>query len=147
MQESSYPFSLARTELRYEFESISTNKTIKKVVLFTAIDDHKQFFNLALLDVLPNGQTSDLSESKNQDMITILATVIKITIDFLDKNQQAIVLFQGSEQRRQRLYRILVNRELIAIQDQFNIFGSLNDQVEPFQSNRPYDFFLITKKQ
>lgn len=147
MQEKPYPFVLARTEFRYEFESVSTNKTIKKIVLFTDIDSDKRFFNLALLDVLPNGQTSDMSESKNQDMITILATVIKIAIDFLDKNEQAVVLFQGSEQRRQRLYRILVNRELIAIQEQFNIFGSIDNQVEPFQSNQPYDFFLITKKQ
>ncbi len=147
MQEKSYPFSLSGTEFRYEFESTSLTKTIKKVVLFTAVDEERQFFNLALLDVLSNGQTSDVSESKNQDMITILATVVKITIDFFEKNQRAIVLFQGSEQRRQRLYRILVTRELIAIQEKFNIFGSLGDQVEPFKSNSPYDFFLITKRQ
>lgn len=147
MQEKPYPFVLTRTEYRYEFESVSMNRTIKKIVLFTDIDGNKRFFNLALLDMLPNGQTSDMSESKNQDMTTILATVIKIAIDFLDKNQQAVVLFQGSEQRRQRLYRILVDRELIAIKEQFNIFGSIDNQVEPFKSNQEYDFFLITKKQ
>ena len=66
--------------------------------------------------------------------------------DFLDKNPTVIVLFQGSDEKRQRLYRIVINREIETILQQFRIFGSIDNQIEVFESNRSYNFFLIIKR-
>jgi hypothetical protein len=39
MQETFYPFTLTRHELRYEFVSVSTEKRVRKVVLVRKSDD------------------------------------------------------------------------------------------------------------
>jgi hypothetical protein len=144
MDEPSYKFNKPRIEYRYDFTSISTEKEVQKIVLFT-LTETENIYNLALLDVLANGQTSDINETKNKDMKTVLATVMKIIQDFLDKNATAIVLFKGSEEKRQRLYRIIVNREIKVLQQSFRIFGSIDNEIELFQANREYNFFLIIK--
>ncbi len=51
MEEKASSFSLARTEYRYEFFSISTEKVVKKAVLFTETAS-SMVYNLALLDEL-----------------------------------------------------------------------------------------------
>jgi hypothetical protein len=144
MQEKSYSFVQIRSEVRYEFVSVSAEKEVKKVVTFvpTEIDN---VYNLALLDELPDGTTSDTTETKNNDMITVLATVIKIIDDFLDKDNNALVFFQGSDERRQRLYQIVISRELDEIQKQFWVFGGNDSTPEPFVKNKNYEFFLISK--
>lgn len=84
---------------------------------------------------MPHDETSDISASKNNDLKTILATIIKIVIDFLDKKPSSFILFQGSDERRQRLYRIVINQELEELQKAFNIFGSISDEISPFEPN------------
>lgn len=144
MQEKGYSFVQIRPEIRYEFVSVSDEKEVKKVVVLSPIEN-QQFYNLALLDTLSNGQLSDIIETNNRDMITVLATVIKIIDDFLDNNPNIIVLFKGSDERRQRLYRIIIGRELKHIQEKFKVFGGKNSSIEPFEENQPYEFFLISK--
>ena len=99
MNEVPYPFEQPRIEYRYEFLSVSSSKQIRKLVLLT-LTELNDIYNLALLDLLPDGETSDISESKNKDLKTILATVIKIVIDFFDKKPSSIILFQGSDEKR-----------------------------------------------
>jgi len=86
MNENTYPFTLSRTEYRYEFVSISTKKDVKKIVLLSQTGDIGTY-NLALLDLLEDGVLSDISETNNDDMITVLATVIQIINIFLIKYQ------------------------------------------------------------
>ena len=85
MNEDSYSFEHPRIEYHYEFKSISTEREVRKIVSFT-LTDLVDVYNLALLDVLPDGQTSDMTETKNKDMILVLATVVQIIIDFFSKS-------------------------------------------------------------
>lgn len=62
-------------------------------MLFTQTDS-PQIFNLALLDVLDNGKMSDISVTNNNDLRTVLATVIKIIEDFMNKNQDRFVILE-----------------------------------------------------
>jgi hypothetical protein len=147
MEEQKYPFSLIQRELRYEFWSRSEEKEIKKIVIFTEVSyDEDNFYNLALLDELSNGELSDISESRNNDMKTVLATVFGITNDFLTKNPNAIVAFKGSDYRRHRLYRIALNREMERLSKRFVIAGYTDGQVFPFEINGEYEQFLIKIK-
>lgn len=77
-------------------------------------------------------------------MRIVLATVIRIIDDFLHQYPNAIVLFRGSDERRQRLYRLIINRELSEIQKKFIVLGGFDDlQPESFQADQQYDYFLI----
>lgn len=144
MDEKQYPFIQSRIDFRYEFLSISDKKEVKKVVIFSAIDGY--FYNLALLDELENGELSDIAETKNKDLITVMATVFQIVDDFLNKNPQFVVVFRGSSQTRQRLYRIIISKELPNILTKFEIFGGIGEnQIYLFEPNIDYDFFLIKK--
>jgi hypothetical protein len=147
MEEQKYPFSLVQRELRYEFWSRSEEKEIKKIVIFTKVGYvEDNFYNLALMDELANGDLSDISESRNNDMKTILATVFGITNDFLMKNPDAIVAFKGSDYRRHRLYRIALNREKERLSEKFIIAGYTDGEVYPFEINGEYEQFLIKIK-
>ena len=147
MQEEPYQFERPTTEICYNFKNISKEKEVNKRVIFTT-SDFQNLYNLALLDVLEDGSASDIIESRNKDMKTVLATVIRIVEGFLNINPKNIVVFKGSEERRHRLYRLLLNRELSEIQKAFNVFGSTDDLKNPelFQKNQPYDYYIITKK-
>lgn len=147
MEERKYPFNFVNQELRYEFWSHSEDKKIKKIVIFTKVGfEEDNFYNLALLDELPNGELSDISESRNNDMKIILATVFGITNDFLSKNPNAIVVFKGSDERRQRLYRIALNSELEKLQDFFYISGVIDNEYFNFDATLNYDYYLIEKR-
>lgn len=114
MNENTYPFTLSRTEYRYEFVSISDKKEVRKIVLLSQTGDIGTY-NLALLDLLENSELSDISETNNDDMITVFATVIKIISDFFNKVPNSNVVFKGSDKRRQRLYRIIIGKEISEI--------------------------------
>lgn len=145
MNEEHYSFGLSRQEFRYEFVSISERKKVRKVVLITQTDN-PIVFNLALLDLLDDTGLSDISETRNGDMKTVLATVGRIISDFLTKNPSNIILLQGSDSRRQRLYRIVIGRELNKISEVFEIFGVNEEIISRFEINHFYEFYLIKKK-
>lgn len=147
MEEKAYSFSLVRTEFRYEFFSTSTEKVVKKVVLFTETSA-TMVYNLALLDELENGELSDISETNNNDLVMVMATVIQIVDEFLKIKPECFVIFKGSDERRQRLYRIIISRELLKIQRKFDIFGGIGeDFIADFEPNKEYDFYIIRQKR
>ena len=147
MEENPYPFYLKNLDARYEFSSISNEKIVHKAVTFTQIPVN-DFYNLALLDILADGKESDMAVSDNQDLPTILATVIKIVEDFLNKFPEKIVTFKGSDNRRTRLYRIVISKEIDKIQEKFIVLGLLeNGEYELFETNQNYRAFLIIKKR
>ena len=146
MEEIYYSFERPITEIRYDFKSVSIEKTIDKRVLFTSAD-YVNFYNLALLDVLEDGSLSDMTESKNKDMMKVLSTVMRVVEDFFKFNKKAVIFFSGSDERRQRLYRIILSRDSDKIQEKFVILGGKNDSpAEYFSLNEAYDFFIIKKK-
>jgi hypothetical protein len=144
MEEKPYIFQ-KRNDKRYEFYSRSEEKEVKKLVIFSERSNGGTY-NLALLDVLEDGQYSDLSETNNNDFQTVMATVIDILKDFLNEFPDKIVTFKGSDERRQRLYRIIIARELKSINEYFNIFGLIDENVEEFEQNVKYKLFIIKKR-
>lgn len=147
MEEQAYTYSQPITEISYDFTSVSQEKHVAKRITFTSIS-YQNAYHLALLDVLGDGSTSDITESRNKDMRTILATVMQVIGEFLTAHPQKLVIFKGSDPRRHRLYRVLISRDLANIQVAFNIFGLIENQEAPeiFQTNQSYEYYIITKK-
>jgi hypothetical protein len=103
-------------------------------------------YNLALLDLLSDGELCDITETKNKDFRTVMATTIQIVCDFFKRNPGSNVIFRGSDPKRHRLYSIILTRELDSMSNSFEIFGVTDSTVYPFASNKSYHFYLIRKK-
>nr|WP_295934770.1 hypothetical protein [uncultured Dyadobacter sp.] len=144
MNEKGYPFSTLANGSVYTFESIGQNKTIQKLVLITPTR-YDKLFNVALLDVLNDGETSDEIESKNGDMVEVLATVFSILKDFLDENPDTTLVFRGSDQRRHRLYRIILARELPGISGYYIVYGGTPQNLIPFQADVDSNYYFLKK--
>jgi hypothetical protein len=65
--------------------------------------------------------------------------------DFLNQSPNAIITFRGSDARRQRLYRLVIGKEIELIESKFQVFGLINEVIERFESNKPYEVFIIRK--
>jgi len=63
----SYPFKVLENGQRFEFESISSDKNIQKVVEFRELEI-PNIYNLALVDVKQDGTFDDMSMSNNQQI-------------------------------------------------------------------------------
>jgi hypothetical protein len=146
MNDKPYPFLLSKMEFRYEFMSISLEKEVQKIVLITQTNT-PQVFNVALLDILEDGTMSDISVTNNKDLRTVLATVIKIIEEFLNSHPNCFVVFKGSDERRQNLYRTVIDREFIAISRKFQVWGGTENDIERFNPKIQYQYFLIEKNE
>lgn len=146
MNYPAYSISHNSNLLSFNFESVSDERNIQKKVIFTLIPNSVNFYNLSLVDVLPNGHFDDLSISNNNDLRQILSTVYECIHLFLNQNPKAIVLFTGSTESRTRLYRIAISQNLLEASKKFKIEGFLNDDFETFVPNRNYELFSISLK-
>jgi len=98
--------------------------------------------------VQADGSLADDVTTNNRDLNQVLATVIQTMLAFSDQYPDKLIYFQGSDDRRTRLYRILIARELDEAQRLFNIYGKLNDeQYEPFIKGQQYVGFLFQRNQ
>jgi hypothetical protein len=106
MNKDVYEYSLSKS-YEYEFLSIGKEKNVRKLVAFTETGS-ENVFNLALFDILDSGECSNITETRNQDMITVLATMFRIVANFLERDKDYSVVFRGNDSRRHRLYRIAI---------------------------------------
>jgi hypothetical protein len=146
MNEPSYPFKSIEDKFTFEFESVSNEKTIRKLIQFRLIDSNLTLYNLALVDVLDDKTVSDLSISNNQDMPKVLSTVFQSITYFFEKNSTAKVLIQGSTKSRTRLYQMAIVKYLSEIEQNYSIWGFINNEIELFAKGKNYNGFIITQK-
>ncbi len=145
MDKPSYPFRVLENGKRFEFASVSPNKTIQKVVEFRELET-PGIYNLALVDICESGKYDDMTVSNNQDMETIIATVIQTIQVFIALNPNTKVLFMGSTPSRTRLYRGIINKYIGQAKQVYEIHGIIDWVNEPFNGNKNYDAFLIFQK-
>ncbi|MCU0338343.1 MAG: hypothetical protein MUE30_00535 [Spirosomaceae bacterium] len=144
MQSEYYNFQANSDALFFEFQSVSETKIINKIIVYTPIPNSPNFYNLALGDVLDNGEISDLTISNNDDLDKVIATVIQTMFRFFEKYPENYIYFKGSTPERTRLYRIIISKELNQAQKIFEIYGMINATLRPFELNCPYESFVIT---
>ena len=148
MDEPIYPLKNLSDSIVFQFESIGRNGTFLKEVRFDLAEDIPNYYQLILFDVDEDNNRSVLSESKNQDMNKIMATVIKCMLIFLENNPFVNVVFSGSTPIRTRLYKIIINKLFDSIKNKFEIQGfSETHGLETFDMNHEYSFFVISVKQ
>lgn len=140
-----YPVYADADRLYFDFLSVSAEKTVRKAVFFTPLSEHK-VFNLALVDVRPDGSVCDKTISNNGDLEKIMATVIHCVARFFEFYPQADIHIQANTPARNRLYRIIISKELSRIKKYYEIYGMTDSVAEPFEPGREYRLYTIKLK-
>jgi hypothetical protein len=142
-----YPIESDENRLIFRFQSISSIKTIQKVILFIPLKSNPDVYNLALCDVDELGELRDDVKSNNDDLERVMATVILTIETFLETNPTKKVFFKGNTQSKTRLYQITINHIFETISHKFYIEGVKVNLIEPFIKNKNYEAFIISNYQ
>lgn len=129
----------------YTFVSVGKKGRIIKAVQIQEFQVN--LFNLGFgdLDIITN-EVNDKVKSDNGDTEIVLATVISIAIEFLQKNPSAYIYFEGNSDSRNRLYQMAINLYYEEFIQHIAIFGYFNDgSMEEYQKDKKYESFLIRK--
>ncbi|HLX52459.1 MAG TPA: hypothetical protein VKR58_00865 [Aquella sp.] len=142
-----YPYLSSRDYLDYEFYSEGPRGQIKKVVMFTKMQDDPVVYNLAFGDEDPvTGIVNDSVTTDNRDRDIVLATVAETINDFCDHYGNHYIYAKGSTVARTRLYQMSVSNLLGEISIDFDVFGSIDGVIYKFQKNVNYNALLVKRK-
>lgn len=146
MKLDKYQLKAGQELLSYEFISEGPNGLIRKRIQFTLVNrDH--VFNLAFGDKDPvSVEINDLVISNNGDSEKVLATVIAAVYAFCDRHPGAWIYASGSTRARTRLYKMGITRFYEEIKGDFDIFGQIGEDWEPFENGRDYIAFIAQRK-
>jgi hypothetical protein len=141
-----YPFTSNREFLEFTFYSEGPHGNIEKRIRFKKIYGHRSVYNLAFGDLDPaTGEISDSITTDNKDTDKVLATVASAVTAFFGQYPDTMVVAEGSTLSRTRLYRMRIAANLTEIQEEFQIYGLLEEGWELFVRNKPYLALLVER--
>ncbi|WP_347230674.1 hypothetical protein [Chryseobacterium sp. Leaf394] len=133
--------------MTFEFISEGNKGLIHKLVRFQATN-LKDVYNLAFGDKnLTTGDIDDKVISNNGDSEKVLATVVSTLYAFTDKYTDVWVYATGSTKARTRLYRMGITKFFSEVENDFEIFGQLQDDWDSFKIGIEYEGFLVKRKK
>jgi hypothetical protein len=139
--------SISEDSLRFEFESISPEKTVLKVVEFEPIDEEGLYFNLALIDIDENGDYSDNIVTDNKDTEKVFGTIANIIDYFFEKYPKRRILIFSDDPLRIRLYRMIISNYSQEKEQNWSFYGLLDEKFKLFEKGKNYEAFMITLKR
>lgn len=144
-----YESRLSNNHLCYTFWSKGPRGEILKMVRFKLIQTQPWVvYNVAFGDFDEStGKLNDDVISDNRDKNKVLRTVAKIIALFCSRHPQVCVAAEGSSAARNRLYQMMISNRLEEINERWEIFGILGNEVVTFRKNINYDGFLVKKKR
>lgn len=130
----------------YEFISEGPKGLITKRIQFTLINE-EQVYNLGFGDKDPlSGEIDDRIISNNGDSEKVLTTVIAAVYAFCDKHPDIWIFAAGSTNSRTRLYRMGITKYLEEINEDFDLYGEIDEEWESFEIGKSYTAFLAKRK-
>ena len=144
IEKPQYSFEASPDALVFEFDSVSENKIIRKVVIYEEIEGYDDLFQLGFGDLTLDGKIDFLAVSRNKDRDKILATVAQTMVIFFENYPNKLLYFRGSTSTRTRLYRSLISKFIEIIELSFKVVGLKADgSPEKFIKNQDYTAFII----
>lgn len=143
-----YPVVVGETSMVFEFVSIGIKGRINKLVIYSETD-LQNFYNLGFGDKNEStGEIDDEVVTNNGDSERVLATVASTLYTFTDKFPDAKIFATGSTKSRTRLYRMGISNNLLAIKQDFDVFGmDEKDNWHPFTKQTAFEAFLVKRKK
>ncbi|TAG93501.1 MAG: hypothetical protein EAZ20_01600 [Bacteroidetes bacterium] len=146
MKQPFYDFTFANQNiLRYFFDSKGT-QIITKVVDFQPINT--SIYNLAFGDF--NKETQDFDDdvrSNNNDIRKVFATIFQICNDFFIQNPNKVIYLEGNTLTKRKLYQRIIKNNLSDLENNFVIFGVIDEDFEVLDFTKNYDAFVIKLKK
>ena len=128
------------------FKSNGIKGTIIKVVQFTETEQ-KKYLNLSLGDYDATTGLIDYNIiSNNGDTHIVLLTIAAIVENFISNNPNVTIYAAGSTKARTRLYQIGITKNIIMIEQGFEVLGLFENEWVDFKIGITYNAFLIKKK-
>lgn len=141
-----YPLSSSNQLMTFEFESEGKFGRVSKLVAYQQTN-LKGVFNLAFGDKNDEtGQINDWVTTDNGDRDKVLATVAATVYAFTDKYPDSWVYLTGSTKSRTRLYRMGISKFIDELNQDFEVYGQLNDSWEKFRRETEFEGFLVRRK-
>ena len=126
----------------YTFTSEGPKGKIRKVIKFVHMVGN--LYNLAFGDIDEStGQTMDTVVTNNNDSLKVLSTIAACVHDFTVKYPNALIFMKGSTHSRTRLYRRAITTNWSLINDDYVVYGQMEDGWEEFVFGEDYVAFLI----
>ena len=133
--------------MTFEFESEGKIGRVPKLVAFQPTN-LKGVYNLAFGDKnADTGQINDRIITDNGDRDKVLATVAATVYAFTDKYPDSWVYLTGSSKSRTRLYRMGIAKFFEELNQDFEVYGQLDDSWEEFKPDTEFEGFLVRRKQ
>ena len=130
----------------YEFDSTGQRGKIRKIVKFIKVGK-LDYFHFGFGDLDDNtGIVDDSIISNNGDTALILATLGEIIANFIHDFPSAWIYAKGNTNTRNRLYRIIISKNLSIIEDKYLLFRLLKGFWQPYKPNQNYTAFLLKIK-
>ena len=146
MNHAKYPLNAEKELTVFNFISIGPKGRILKVIEIKQTN-LKDFYNLAFGDMdIETGKLNDNVVTNNNDTEKVLATVVSAIYAFTDKNPEAWVYATGSTDARTRLYRMGINKYLNEVEEDFEIYGELENNWCVFDKGTDFEGFVVKRK-
>jgi hypothetical protein len=131
----------------FDFISEGCNGKILKRIEFLP-SPWSNVYNLAFGDIKENGELDDLTISNNGDRNKILATIVKVVVEYTNAFPDRWVYFRGSTENRTRLYRMAIGLHLEELSEMFEILADLNGNLQftRFRKGLNVKAFLVKGK-
>lgn len=142
-----YPLSSSDQLMTFEFTSEGKLGRVAKLVAYQPTN-LKGVFNLAFGDKnADTGQINDRIITDNGDRDKVLATVASTVYAFTDKYPDSWIYLTGSTKSRTRLYRMGIAKFFEELNQDFEVYGQINDNWEKFKPDTEFEGFLVKRKQ
>lgn len=131
---------------RFEFVSEGPKGAIRKLVEFQKTNN-PEVYNLAFGDFDSDNDTfNDLAISDNKDTEKVLATIVNTVYVFFNEYPDVFVYATGSTKARTRLYRMGISKFIKELENDYYLYGQLNDEFVEFELGIDYEGFLAQRK-
>ena len=149
MEQERYDIKKEEGSFEYWFYSEGAKGKILKAVKFQYMPElNRNAFNLAFGDWdVSTGRLNDRAISNNGDHLKVLHTIAGAVCEFINLWPNAIIRVLGNTASRTRLYQMGIASFWEDISRDFEVWGKMREEWEPFRKGVNYKEFLIFKKK
>lgn len=144
-----YPFD-RRKATRYSFVSKGSKGVIIKVVQ-SKPTSARGLYNLSFGDLQQVGTIDDTINTNNNDIMKVMATIVRIEYDCTAENPGVKIVFAGNSQARMSLYFIILRTYHAEFSKTHIISALAKDGAEfaevPFDPSGDYKLFSLFRKK
>ena len=140
-----YPIIANLQGTSFDFMSQGNNGPIPKRISFKTTE-YDEIYNLVFGELGLTGELDDTLNTHNNDTEIIIATIISAIYAFTASHPSAWVFASGKTAILVRFYKIMIQKYLEEIKDDFNVYEDIEIYWEKYGVKIPCDGFVVRRK-